>query len=549
MATGNEVVSRTTVIPVTFSKGVSNNVLDASEYTHLVRRGDTSVASYVAYETLLNSNTKMLLFGTSGGVTVTNVSLEFWHHEADMTTPIKDLSFVALATDQPSTRNGVQLEGDISGATAYLTQEIHGIRKTKETVVLGTGVTAAACIDFTARLLNVSPWIAVGMRRPTYTGDADITGDVDIGGVDLADDTGSEWRDKDDTSNNVIGSPKFIITWQRTIAGTALGRTETRYTTMDPTTIQSTPNSSIGGFVASNEIYTSGQISQSVNSSQTTIDLADSATIPEPSGLAQLGAEIFRYNSTDDTNKTLLGITRGISPGYSFPAGLQPFSEYVYFLEIDNLFNTKPTTGMNQYRCVGITNTGFDVQNVRISLRQSAEQSVQADVGIEVPLYNYRTATLAANVTSDTVITSTTTTVTEYDGSLLAVTSSLFDGGYITIGSTVVEILSFATDATTATFVIDQAITGTAGDTFTIHSAPSQRISNDSESPTQNSNRFFGFLSEGGSDLISYNGIKEGGINFLSNEEFYVWIKRSLVANVKSDDNTGAVLIIRFDPI
>jgi len=550
MASGSETVVRTTSIPVTFSRGVSNNALDVSTYTHIVRDGGTAVESYVAYESVISSNARSLLFG-SVIITITKVDLEFWHHEADLSTPVKDLEFVEL-TNQPSSRSGAQLEADISagGATVYTTNETHGIRKTKETVTLGTGSSADVCTRFSGALSSgaSSRWISVGIRRLEYVGDEDVLGDVDLGGIELVSGTGTEWRDKDDANDQVVGLPRFIITWESTIVATSIGRTETRYTTLDPTTQQNTPLNSIGGFIASNEVYTSGQISDFVNATQTTIDLEDETTIPETSGLAHLGAEIFKYGSVDANNSTLLNITRGISPGASFPSGLQPFSEYCYFLELDRLFDTKPTIGMSQYRCVGIVNTGFDTESVEVILRQNTSSTVQSEVGIEVPEYNSRTFILAANVTTDTVLTSTSTTVTEFKGSQLPSSSDLFDGGYMTVGSTVVEILSFATDAgapATATFVIDQSVTATAGDSIVIHSAPSQRLANDSTAPTENSGRFFGFIPTGSSEL-SYSSIREGVNTFSRNEEFYIWIRRTLKSNAEETNDTGAVLVFRY---
>lgn len=548
MASGNEVVTRIISIPVNWSRAVDNGVFDTSNYSHIVRMGGGSNPSYVALESVLSSNDRTLMFNTSD-ITVTRVELEFWHREADLNTPVKNIEVVQI-NNQPSTRTNVQLSADISGATAYLSQEIHSIRKTKETVVLGSSSTDQICQDFTSRLINPSPWwLAIGIRRQAYVGSEDIMGDVDIGGVNLSADSGTEWRDKDDTNNNIGAPPKFIVTWETTINATDIGRTETRYTTIDPTTVQNTPNSSIGGFVSSNEIYSGEQINQFVNSTQTTISL-ESSSIPETSGLAQLGAEIFKYGSVSGEN--LLNITRGVSPGYSFPSGLLPFSAYCYFLEIDKLFNTRPTANLSQCRCVSIVNTGFDVKNVQIILRQNSNSIVRVDVGIEVPVYNRRSAVLLSNVIADTVLSSQSTSVTEFRGDKLPSSSSLFSGGYLTIGSTVAEILSFATDAgtpATATFVIDQSVTANAGDTITIHSAPSQRLLSDSEEPTENSGRFFGFISNGGSIELSHNSIRENNNTLFRNEDFYVWIKRTVVSNSNRKENTGAILVIKFDPI
>lgn len=540
-----ETITKTTTIPVTWIRGVvGNSFVDANDYTYDLTRGGSSTAAYVAIESVLTDNERNLIFGNGTTITVTKVELEFWHLEADLEDPIKVVEFGQMA-QRPSTLAAIIFRVLCINGTKYASKEIHGIQKTKEIITLGSSSTDLACTTFTTRLNDVAPyWLAVGIRRYAYTGSEDFEGSMFVGGTDLLDGEGEPWQDHGD---DIAGPPKFHITWEESVATTDFGRFEMRYTTEDPTSSQSTPQNSIGSHVASNCIYTTGQIDEFVSSTQTTINLTSGSSIPESSGLVQIGPEIMKYGGY--SGNQLQSITRAVSPGYAFPACLYPFKEDARFLVIDNLFNTRPTVGLEQYRCVGIINIGHAIKDVQLLLRQNSSDNIQMDIGIEVPLFNYRSATLAAQVSSSSTFTSTSASVLQYDGSPIPVGSDLFEGGYITVGTTIAEITSYDTDGITATFIVDRSFSAAAGATFTIHNAPAQRITNDSTAPTENSGRFFGFLSQGGSSELNYNSVRESGNTFSINEGFYIWIRRTLTRNAIEKNDTGGIIILQFNQV
>ena len=172
-----------------------------------------------------------------------------------------------------------------------------------------------------------------------------------------------------------------------------------KYTTSDPTTVQSTPSNSIGGHVAQNDVFPSASIGGSINSTQVIIPIDASSSLPDRVGLASVGPEIFKYSTIDATNHRLTSITRAVAPPSSFPAGFDSFriAEKVHYLHDDannlnKLFNTRPTSSLIQYRCVAIANTdtddNFSIQDAYISVIQNSSSNAQIRIGVEFPRYD-----------------------------------------------------------------------------------------------------------------------------------------------------------------
>ena len=341
------------------------------------------------------------------------------------------------------------------------------------------------------------------------------------------------------------------------------------YTTSDPTTNQSTPSNSLGGHQSPNEVYVTSQIKSSITATNTTIPLIDSTTFPETSGLAQIGPEIMRYSSIDTSNNLLLNVSRGIVPvSFPMPSSVAPYREYVNFLEIDRLFDRRPTSGLIQFRCVAFL---YDDASVRVddtrvlliqNLTTNIQTDVQIDIGIEVPEYDTHDGianTTAPTTTTFTAIAGASPEIFNFHQSEGSIPegSDLFEGGYVVFNpagvggttETLAQITSFDIVGSTATFILDRDVSATvvSGASFRINPSSCQTISNETISPVENSGRFLGFLGDGGSNVVGYNNIKERNDRMLNYDVFYLWIKRTLTNNKKASLDTGALVLIEFD--
>lgn len=315
------------------------------------------------------------------------------------------------------------------------------------------------------------------------------------------------------------------------------------YTSSTANSVQSTPENSLGGYPSTNGVYTATTTTAAMTTIQT--DALVTALPTEVTGLAQIGIEIVNY--TGASALELTGLSRGKVPN-STPIGLphtfSAITENVFYLTIDNLFNPLFDNTYKQYRCIAIENpSSVEIENVEVVLIQDNDADVTIDIGIEVPSHDYRTGTVTST-TSNLIITNNAFAGLFADnyfaGSFLTVTAG---GG---IGET--SVISSYTGAT-GTFVLEDALVGVAvASTFAIDAAPCQRILNQLTKPLANS-RFFGFLSEGGSAELGYNGIREHGSQFLQNDVFYLWICRTLEQNVKAKANTAAVILLKYTVI
>ncbi len=552
-----ETITKTISIPVSFSAESDGTTHVSDRFSHVLRNGGASDESVVVFEyEFASNNAKETLLGTSSVNAITKVELEFWSIKADDVQPIKEVEFVPLA-NQPSMSSAATIFSDVNlptGTDIWLTNSIRSTTKTKHVVTLGEDSSSGACDWFKSNLPN--DWWAVGLRRREYTGADDVEGESQIGGVYLNSGTETGWEDR---GNGIPAAPRFIVTYQITLDSTNVSQQEMRYTTSDPTSSQLTPENSLGGHASPNEVYVKGQISEFLGSTQTTVSLSDESLIPFSSGLASIGPEVMRFSSIDQSTKKLLGVVRGVSPEASFPSNLHPYREYVYFLDTSKIFNNRPTSGLEQYRCVAFRHNGYNIQNVNFYLRQSSNSPVQIDAGLEIPEYSTRIGAINSSMSATNVMDSKSTEILEAArglGTLLPSGSDLFEGGYVTLdydevygSSKLAQIESFdVNDAQdTATFILDQQFTYSTPMNFRIESGPSQTILNDVARPVSNSTRFLGFFDEGGSGNPNYYSNRDGSDLFVTGDVVYLWIKRSLVRNTTKTDDTGAVIYIEFD--
>ena len=484
---------------------------------------------------------------TKTNITVTKVELEFWHYQADLDEPIKSLDFVAI-TD--SLANGVTnwatQFSTVDTGVALVSKVIHGIGREKTVVNLGSTIATT----FTTRIKSATATdhiFNVGIRRTAQT--TTETGSVYIGGPTLLGGAGGGWEAVD--LGEIAFPPQFIITFTDEL-NEASSVFYFRYTTEDPTDTsgQQTPQNSLGSWAAPNEVYVKTTINSYTDPSQTTIDLDTSAAAPqESSGLAQIGPEIIKFGGFNSSGRQLSDVVRSIVPQSASTFRLEPYKDTVRYLLVSDLFDTGVGPSLEQYRCIVIAHESSDdlhVLGVKVHLVQNTSADVIVDIGIEVPSYDVRTGTLAESLTVGNV----TFTSTDITGDI---TSGLFEDGHIIVDPSSSPkhaiISSFDVTGTTGEFILDRTLSATvaAGTDFRINAAPSQRAINDVTRPTENSNRFLGFLGEGGSNEIGFGSIRERNDRMNDFDHFYLWIKRTLTNNASQSNDTGAIVIVEYN--
>lgn len=367
-------------------------------------------------------------------------------------------------------------------------------------------------------------------------------GSVEISGTTLLSSLG-EWRAA--TGSEIISPPLLIVQYE--IQEESHPRLLMKYTTSDPTTDQTTPENSVGGHPSPNDVFPSASIAESISSIQKTVPIDLDESLPSKTGLASVGPEIFKYTTIDTTRHQLTGITRGISPQSSFPAGFDSFRnpETVYYLATDDnnvarLFDTRPSKGLVQYRCVAIVNTDsandFSIQDAFIGIVQDPSSNVQIHIGVEFPKHD---ALLGVSESGTTTLLLVDATYNEASG----YTTGFFNGSYLffpALGGALRRISSFDDGQ----FQFTPAVSGLGtGENFVIRPAPSQTISNDATTPTANSGRFSGFSET--KEGIEIELIDHGN-TMQEHDAFYVWIRRTLEGNTETTDDSGAILLFRF---
>lgn len=369
-------------------------------------------------------------------------------------------------------------------------------------------------------------------------------GDVELGGMTLLAGVSGEWRAA--TGNEITSPPLLIIQYE--IPEEPHPLLNMKYTTSDPTTPQGTPENSIGGHSSSNNIYTFGDIRESISSVQTTVPIDSDSILPTKTGLASVGPEIFKYTIIDTANHRLSGITRGIVPESSFPAGFDSFrnAERVHYLNTDannvhKLFNTRAASGLIQYRCIAIVNDDsehdFDLKDALVGVVQDPNADVQIHIGVEAPKHDSFIGIAESGTSETQLVDSTFATAAGYE-------TGFFNGSFITFPT--LGASRIVTSFDDGQFLLATTTNLGIGVGYVLKPAPCQIITNDATTPVANSGRFSGFSESGEGIKIQ---LSDHGNTMQEYDIFYVWLRRTLTFNVKSSNDTGAVLLFRYREI
>lgn len=465
--------------------------------------------------------------------TISEATFYFYVYSGD-TTPIQEIEVVYI-TDDPATASADDLYTAITAADALDSKIINTDNKT----LVSVDISNLSVLE--TKLATTSAHYTLAIRRKnTLTSD---DGEVKIGGLTQLRGNDTSWAAATDP---LIAEPAYLyMVSSRTIPVNQ--RFYMKYTTLDPTSEQSTPSNSIGGYIAPSptSVYDEFQILEDISPIQTSFyvtDLPDSS-----SGLIQAGLEIMKYEGIDSSNDQITSVTRGISPGTSF--AYNPYNDFAHYLDVDKLFDKKPNSSLVQYRCVAIylsATAAITVSNIKVSLIKNEGTHTNIDIGIEVPETDRHEGTLSANVASgDTTFSSST------GGSfgLYGFDADYFEGAYVVLDTDGTAFETFITSHSDGGSAEDFVVADTlpalsSGDTVRIWPAAGQRISSEDTRPVENSGRFLGFFSEGGIQDITLN---ERGTDMLDGDLFYIWIRRELSENTEGKPTTGATILVEYD--
>jgi hypothetical protein len=316
------------------------------------------------------------------------IELEYYHHLAETNTADQlDFTFDIISPSYNAGLITTTYYTNIKNGTAVATANISGNEKTYRVDTLGiSGQTA--CTLFNSNF-KTQPGCMVGIRIH----DTSVYRSCELSGLGIASGDATPWSAPDTAVGEVLFSPRLIITITDNESNNL--EFDLRYTTADSGSSQLTPANSLGGYISTNSVYTSTQLTTYLSPSDTT---ANVETLPtDTSGLAQIGPEIIRYTGTSSTDGlySLTGLTRAIAPDESFASSTSPHAEYVKYLPIASLFGIAPK-GSSQYRCVGIMNTGSPVTELEIHLLQSSTAKTILDASIEQPDGSYSCQIIAS---------------------------------------------------------------------------------------------------------------------------------------------------------
>lgn len=464
---------------------------------------------------------------------VSKAEIQFYYAFSEKPKAIKNITIVDInnSTKPSDVSNAQTLFDRVAAATTvYATQAISGDDKTIITVTIGDSTDDDACELLTNILAGSASHFEVAIKKT----DTSITGEMQIGGQVMSGGLDESWQQ---SSGIILAQPPTLIL---TVQANDVSHVSfaMRYTTTDPSSSQQTPSNSIGGFISPNEVYSRSQINEPISSTQLSVPIDSSTSLPDfSSGLIQVGPEIMSFSSIDTSSHLLSISQRGVAPGFAFPSGTKPFGEYASYLNVDKLFDTHPSSlSRQEYRCVAFVATvqsPVSAENPQIYLIQNPDADVQIDVGIEMPLHQQVEAQISSAVSSGANII----TCNNMD-----VASELFNGAYFTIGSTLSTFVSQheTLDSGIEQFSLENVTTQaySAGTTCIIHAASSQRVTNKITSPDTNNGLFLGFLKDGGDKRVKFIG------QLINNDAFYLWIKKTHVDNAKIKNDTGAIIMI-----
>lgn len=487
--------------------------------------------NFVVVEFRLEKGLRDLLFTQE--VSVSSTKFWFWHNHADVDPAIGEVRFIDLPidpetdglTDVPSNLTAAEIDTARQAGVFLTDLSLSGDSRKLVGVDLNgsswlTHVEEAALSDS-----NDYSWFALAIQK--YSG----TGFVSVGGQTILDGEGNEWREAG--AEEPAGMPYLDITYSLDVDDVI--EQEIYYTTTDPTTPQNTPSNSVGGHRSNNAVYASSYITDYLSSTEDFIVVDSTTGAPTEAGhrYAQVGPEIVKYS--DLTSTMLTGVERAISPLAAYPSSIDPNAEHVRYLDIDQLFDKNPAVGTVQYRCVAVLNRGRATYLPKVSLRQSGNADVRIDIGIEIPRFDsvrgFHSGSNDSAVITDAYFANTNAADGYYQGGAVIINNDTSRVGIIDW---------FAVDDGVATISLLSPVPIDNGEEYRIMSAPSQIASNDITPPSTTA-FFSGFFNDGGENEVS---LTDHQNTFQTNDHFYIWIKRTLLANADSSEATGAIIII-----
>lgn len=451
-----------------------------------------------------------------------------------------DVAHVSSGTNLSSYTATTLWDAIAASTTDLASPFVSGDAKSLQTISLDTSVIDTAITNGQKLILAI--------RKSSAT-----EGEGQIGGQTMAQGLDTLWRESNSTTE--LSDPP-TLELELLINEESHLRYLLKYTSQaDPSANQNTPSSSVGGYLAPNEINNSAQILNNTTNSQETISVS---TLPsDSSGLVQIGPEVMSYTGRNIASNEITGVTRSTVPNYAYASNTLPYAEYLHYIRVDDLFDNNPTTDLVQYRCVGLQQQGIssivNATGVKVFLVQNQDSNVTIDIGIEVPKFDKHEGSFLSEVTDESLneFFSNSADVTDYpDG--------YFNGAHIIIDYDsaqglgplhhVIDSYEYDSGTGNAVFFLEDNLPDPtpAGTLFRIMPAPSQTIVNEVTPPTENSGRFFGFFGEGGSNDLGFGSVREQGATTRNYDHFYIWIKRTFSRNQRASSDSAAVIIVQY---
>lgn len=496
---------------------------------------ETTASAYTldaSTQTISNSPNKVVgyYFPFNEGPTLISLSsclqidIEFYTYGVDT---IDQLDFTASVEVWTPASLPATYYNSINTATPITYTKVSGREKTLWRVTLGVENSTICNLYIPNRSFSTKGYL-IGIKVHSAT--ELRTGG--ISGINLADGEETGWTIPDTTVGEVIGYPKLYI--KCSIPFVLVTEFDLRYTSLTPQTLTTNPLNSLGGYISVTPVYTITELDSYLSTTDT---IAYVDTLPtSTSGIAQIGSEIVQYNNIDSTNNALTGLIRNVCPGIPFPASPKSTGkEFVRYLDVTKLFNNT-TLSDTQYRCLAIINTQNPVYEVEIYPVNNPKDNVSMDIGIEVPTVKTQTSNYFGVLTTSNTI--------DVDTAGLYTTSGLVGLVFqVNEGLSYGIITSVTVNGTITTIVLDREITIDNGDIFYIFASPSQSVINDTTPPVLNGN-FLGFIGDDGPNAINATGLYPMVFDYY--HHFYIWVKRTLIANKKPTNDSGLVLMLKY---
>jgi hypothetical protein len=298
-------------------------------------------------------------------------------------------------------------------------------------------------------------------------------------------------------------------------------------TNLEPMMSQNSLSQSIGGYYSTTEINPARILSNSIDRTQTTINVQNL----DNDYILQNTDELMKVVSI--TNSNIAEITRGT---LNTDAKFGLANDLFYSIKKNNLFNNSFNSDGKQYRCIAVKNCGLDIfYNLKFYFKKLSNNS-QSNVkmAVEIPKTEILTGTATGgNTISLADITLKNLFNEEYNDSVLYITT----GDNINLGR---KIATFDRPTGTFTFTNSFPYPVKSGIQYRIDNSPSQRIISGKNNPTTGTIYCTDFSAPNNltnAISIDFSNTRLNNEHLLPNEVVYLWFERTVLESLENENN------------